>query len=108
MELVQLGAWLSMFPQTGGQPATHPLPAPPDTVAGGPSFNEVRDALLRDAEELRGPVQPVSREYLRTMDRKQLVFERVDADGSVHPQVFERDTPAGWKVRDWLKQVSEW
>jgi hypothetical protein len=34
------------------------------------------------------------------LDREQLVLERVDADGSVHPQVFKGDSRAGWAVRD--------
>jgi hypothetical protein len=50
-----------------------------------------------------GPVQP-SREYLRTLDRKQLVFSRLDAEGSSHRLVLEGNTDAGWSVRDWRKR----
>jgi hypothetical protein len=50
-----------------------------------------------------GPVQP-TREFLRMLERKQPVVDRVDADGSVHPQVFAGDTRAGWLVRDLLKR----
>jgi hypothetical protein len=32
------------------------------------------------------------------------VLDRVDADGSVHPQVFEGNTRAGWLVRDLLNR----
>lgn len=90
---VQLGAWLAVFPGTGGQPQIHQLPGAPDEQVGGPAFNSVRDALLRDSEQLplRGPVQP-TREFLRLLERKQLVVDRVDADGTVHPQVIEGDT----------------
>jgi len=38
------------------------------------------------------------------LDRKQLVLQRVDPDGSVHPQVLEGDTRAGWLVRDLLNR----
>jgi hypothetical protein len=103
-EDVRLGGWLDVFPQTGGQPQTHQLPGPPDTVVAGPPFNEVRDALLRDSEQLplRGPVRPPTKEYLRAMDRKKLVLERVDKDGNLRAEVFEGDTRAGWGVRDWI------
>ena len=52
---------------------------------------------------LRGPVQP-TRESLCMRERKQLVLQRVDPDGSVHPQVFEGDTTAAWRVRDRVRR----
>jgi len=84
---------------------TYQLPGAPDEQVGGPAFNTVRDALLRDSEQLPlcGPIQP-TREFLRMLERKQLVLDRVDADGTVHPQVIEGDTPAGWQVWDWIRR----
>jgi hypothetical protein len=72
-------------------------------------FSALLNDLRRDSEALPllGPVQP-SKEFLRSLERKQLVLDRVDANGSVHPQVFhgETRTPAG-RWRDWIKQISE-
>jgi hypothetical protein len=33
----------------------------------------------------------------RALERRQIIVERVDKDGAVHPQVFEGDTTAGWQ-----------
>jgi hypothetical protein len=53
---------------------------------------------------LRGPVQP-SREYLRAMDRKQLILERVDSEGLGRTVVLEGDTRTGWAARDYVDRV---
>jgi hypothetical protein len=53
----------------------------------------------------RGPVQPATKEYLRAMDRKQLIVEHVDRDGVAHPQVLEGDTEAGWWARDLVEKL---
>lgn len=58
VEEVQLGAWLAMSPQTGGQPATYQLPGEPDTVAPGPAVASVMAALRRDSEQLPPPRRP--------------------------------------------------
>lgn len=103
---VQLGGWLSVFPETGGQVQVAYVPANPELVMpAGRRFNELRDDLLRDSEQLpdAGPVRP-SPEYLRMFDKRQLVLERVDAEGRRHPQVFHGDTHAGWAVTDWLRR----
>jgi hypothetical protein len=86
VEEVNLGGWLAVFPGTGGQPQTYQLSGAPDEQVGGPAFNAMRDALHRDSEQLplRGPVQP-TREFLRMLDRRKIVLDRVDPDGSVHP-----------------------
>ena len=57
VEEVQLGVWLNMFPETGGQVQTHRLPGDPETPLEGPPFPEILAALLRDSEQLplRGP-----------------------------------------------------
>jgi len=88
VEEVQLGAWLAMSPQTGGQPATYQLPGEPDTVAPGPAVASVMAALRRDSEQLPPP-RPgaASPNDLRRLDHQQLVLESVDAEGNVHPQV---------------------
>jgi hypothetical protein len=69
------------------------LPGDPDTVAAGPKLADVLIALLRDSEQLplRGPVQP-SREHLR-WQKKNVLLERVDADGSMHPEPFSDFPP---------------
>lgn len=112
-DLVNVGGWLDVFPATGqlagDRRLVDPLTGRPEpVVAPQRTFSEVFNDLLRDSEQLPllGPVQP-TREFMRWFDRKQIVLDRVDADGSVHPQVFHGDTHAGWKVRDWIKQISE-
>jgi len=104
---VQLGVWLNIFPETGGQVQTHLLPGDPETLRlGGPASPDVLAALYRESDELplRGPVQP-SQASLRALDRKHLVLQRVDPDGSVRPEVFEGDTEAGWKARDFVERL---
>jgi hypothetical protein len=104
VEEIRLAGYLSVFPATGGQIMTHQLPGDPDTAHAGPAFAEVLTALIRDSEQLplRSPVQP-SREFLRTLDRKQIVLERDDAEGISHPVVLGGDTHAAWEARDWVK-----
>jgi len=106
--LVRLGGWLDVFPSTGGQVQTHQLPGAPDEpLVSGPIFRNVLAALLRNSGQLpwRGPIGAASKEYLRAMDRKQLLVERVDHEGVSHPQVLEGDTPASWQVRDWIASL---
>jgi hypothetical protein len=107
VEDVQVGAWLAMFPQNGGQPQAAYMPEKRliDPLTGRQervalpqrTFTDIRDDLLRDSEVLpaAGPVQPTT-EYLRTLDRKQLVVQSVDAEGNVRPQVLQGDTREGW------------
>jgi hypothetical protein len=114
-EEVNLGAWLAMFPATGGQLQTAYLAGddrPVDPLTGRPepvvapkrTFSHVLRDLLRDSEQLPhlGPVQP-TREAVRKMDRKQLVVQTADAEGNTRPQVLKGDTHAGWLVRDALR-----
>ena len=107
---VNLGAWLALYPATGGQPPTGNLPATPDLPdhAAGPTFAEVLGALRRDMEQLpqRGPVR-LSDKAVRDLDRKKIILGHVDAEGDHHVQVFEGDTDAGWRVRDWLARESK-
>ena len=79
----------------------------PDHVAG-PTFAEVLGALRRDMEQLpqRGPVR-LSDKAVRDLDRKKIILGHVDAEGDHHVQVFEGDTDAGWRVRDWLARESK-
>jgi hypothetical protein len=112
---VEAGGWLSVFPETGGAVPTGYIPEKKavDPLTGYPepataprrTFRELRDDLLRNSEQLpaAGPVRP-SAAYLRSLDRKQLVFARVDSEGNTHPQVFEGNTRAGWLVRDVLRR----
>jgi hypothetical protein len=69
-------------------------------------FSALLNDLLRDSEQLPtiGPVQPTP-EHLRRLERKQIVVERVDADGRVHPEVLKGDTREGWVVRDYVDRV---
>jgi hypothetical protein len=101
-ELVQVGGWLDVFPQTGGQVATGQLAGDDrlvDPLTGRPEpgavpqrmFSAVLSDLRRDSEALPlcGPVRP-TREHLRAMERGQLIAERLDAEGVGHPVVFTR------------------
>jgi hypothetical protein len=116
-ELVQVGGWLDVFPQTSGQVATGQLAGDDrlvDPLTGHPEpsqvprrmFSAVLNELRRDSEALPlcGPVQP-SREFLRTLERKQLIAERVDGDGIGHPVVLQGDTREGWRARDYVKDL---
>jgi hypothetical protein len=80
------------------------------TTAGrslrGDGTRAVLSDLRRDSEALPlcGPVQP-SREFLRTLERKQLIVERVDADGTSHPLVLQGDTREGWRARGYIRDL---
>lgn len=105
-----------MFPQSGGQPQTAYMPEKRlvDPLTGRQervalpqrTFTEIRDDLLRDSEVLpaAGPLQP-TREYLRALDRKQLVVQSADAEGNVRHQVLTGDTEAGWAAKDLLERM---
>jgi hypothetical protein len=69
-------------------------------------FSAVLSDLRRDSEALPlcGPVQP-SREFLRTLERQQLIVERVDAEGIGHPLVLEGDTREGWAAKDAVRNL---
>jgi hypothetical protein len=56
-------------------------------------FGELLKDLRRDADALpsSNPVQPSSKEFLRLLNRKQVVFERVEANGTVHPAFFKAE-----------------
>lgn len=107
---VQLGAWLAVYPQTGGQAQTAYLTSPEyvDPLTGqrervqAPqrTFNAARDHPLRDSEHLpsAGPIRPTQK-FLRKMEWRQIVLERADAEGNTRPQVLEGDTHASWAAR---------
>jgi hypothetical protein len=76
------------------------------TISPSPrTFGELLEDLIRDSEQLPadGPVR-LSAEYVRSLDRKQLVLTRIDSDGNAHPAGFEGDTRVGWLVRDVLRR----
>jgi hypothetical protein len=95
-EEVRLGSWLDLFPATGNQPSTayvasfkpvDPLTGQPEPVAQPQrAFSSVRDDLLRDSEQLPtlDPVQPTP-ESRRWLQKKNVMVERVDVEGGVHP-----------------------
>jgi len=95
IEEVQLGGWLTVFPQTGGQVLTHELPGDPDSRAAGPPFRQVADTLVRDCEQLaqRGPVR-VTPEQLRQLEKRSVMLERVSPDGARHQMPFSSFPPA--------------
>lgn len=49
-----------------------------------------------------------TREYLRALDRKQLVVQSADAEGNVRHQVLTGDTEAGWAAKDLLERIAPW
>jgi hypothetical protein len=53
---------------------------------------------------LTGPMQP-SKNSLRTLERKQILIQRIDAEGNANPQVLKGDTREGWAARDYIGRV---
>jgi hypothetical protein len=111
-ELVQVGGWLTVFPQTGGQVQTAYLAGPklvePPTDRPDPAtptlrtFNQVRDDLLRDSEQLPtlGPVPPTP-EYLCWLQKQNVLLERVDAAGVAHQTPFRSLPPELARLVRW-------
>lgn len=89
-ELVQVGGWLDVFLQTGGQVATGQL-------AGD---NRIVNPLTGRPEPSAVPQRP-----FRTLERKQLIAERVDVEGVAHPVVLEGKTREGWRARDYVRDL---
>jgi hypothetical protein len=102
VEEVQTAGWLHVFPQTGGQVQTAHLAGdrrPVDPLTGRPEpiavpqrmFSEVLSDLRRDSEQLPlcGPVEPTA-DYLRWLNKNNVMLERVDAEGGVHPASFSK------------------
>lgn len=42
---------------------------------------------------------------LRSLERKQLIASRVDAEGIDHPVVLQGDTREGWRARDYVRDL---
>jgi hypothetical protein len=69
-----------------------PLTGRPEPVAAPPrTFREVLNDLLRDCEQLPlcGPIEPTA-DYLRWLNKNNVMLERVDAEGGVHPAPFSK------------------
>jgi hypothetical protein len=69
-----------------------PLTGHPEPVAAPPrTFREVLNDLLRDCEQLPlcGPIEPTA-DYLRWLNKNNVMLERVDAEGGVHPAPFSK------------------
>jgi hypothetical protein len=80
-----------------------PLSGEPERVAPTQRpFTAVRDELLRDSEQLplAGPLQPTP-EYLRWQNKQNVMLERVDAEGGVHPAPFSHLPPTVARLLPW-------
>jgi hypothetical protein len=89
--VAKAGAWLEQFPDPGVQPQTAFVPGHPLDAQGRRQFNELRDNLLRDSEELPavGPVRP-SAEFLRLLDKPEFAAQFIDAAGNRRTSWFRR------------------
>ncbi len=60
--------------------------------------------MRRRAAPTRGPVAP-SAAGLRALERRQIVLESVDKDGTSHPAILQGGTGKGGRARDYVRAL---